>query len=63
MTLTTNGDGTTIIEGPVVDQAVLHGLLNKLGDMGLPLVSVTPSGADQSKSPPPNHDNNAHFGD
>jgi hypothetical protein len=41
MTLTTQDDGTTLIEGPVVDQAALHGLLSTLRDIGLPLVSVT----------------------
>ncbi len=34
------GDGTTILTGPVVDQAALHGLLRKVRDLGLPLVSV-----------------------
>ena len=34
-------DGTTVIRGPVVDQAALHGLLHKVRDIGLPLVSVT----------------------
>ena len=32
--------GTTTIAGPVVDQAALHGLLAKVRDLGLPLVSV-----------------------
>ncbi len=41
MTLSVGDDGTTVIEGPVVDQAALHGLLNRLGDLGLPLLSVT----------------------
>jgi hypothetical protein len=41
LTLTNDGDGTTVIHGPVVDQAALHGLLQKLRDMGVPLVSVT----------------------
>ena len=41
MTLTPDGDGTTLIHGPVVDQAALHGLLGKVRDVGLPLVSVT----------------------
>ena len=33
-------DGTTILAGPVVDQAALYGLLRKVRDLGLPLVSV-----------------------
>jgi hypothetical protein len=33
-------DGTTVIHGPVADQAALHGLLQKLRDLGLPIVSV-----------------------
>jgi hypothetical protein len=41
LTLTTQSDGTTIISGPVADQAALHGLLQKVRDVGLPLVSVT----------------------
>ena len=41
LTLTNHSDGTTRIEGPVVDQAALHGLLRKLRDVGLPLLSVT----------------------
>ncbi len=41
MTLTAQDDGTTVIEGPVADQAALHGLLRTLRDLGLPLVSLT----------------------
>ena len=33
-------DGTTAIRGPVVDQAALHGLLQKLRDVGIPLISL-----------------------
>jgi hypothetical protein len=40
MTLTAQDDGTTVIHGPVADQSALHGLLRKLSDLGLPLVSV-----------------------
>jgi hypothetical protein len=40
LTLTRHGDGTTTLRGPVVDQAALHGLLQKVRDLGLPLVSV-----------------------
>lgn len=39
--LTTEDDGTTVIRGPVVDQAALHGLLHKLRDIGIPLISLT----------------------
>jgi hypothetical protein len=41
LSLTREGDGTTIIRGPIADQAALHGLLQKVRDTGLPLVSVT----------------------
>ena len=41
MTLAPASDGTTTISGPVLDQAALHGLLRKLRDVGLPLISVT----------------------
>ncbi|TDW21819.1 hypothetical protein [Kribbella kalugense] len=40
MTLTTHSDGTTVIHGRVADQAALHGLLQRLRDLGLPLLSV-----------------------
>ena len=40
LTLTHGSDGTTIIDGPVADQAALHGLLQKIRDLGLPLISV-----------------------
>ena len=52
MTLTTHSDGTTILEGPVVDQAALHGLLTKLRDLGLPLLSLTHVDAEPQASPP-----------
>jgi hypothetical protein len=43
MTLAAQDDGTTVIGGPIADQSALHGLLRKLSDLGLPLVSVTPT--------------------
>jgi len=42
LTLTAASDGTTTIRGSVADQAALHGLLQRLRDLGLPLISVTP---------------------
>jgi hypothetical protein len=41
MSLANESDGTTLLSGPVVDQAALHGLLQKVRDVGLPLISVT----------------------
>ncbi len=41
LSFTHESDGTTILYGPVVDQAALHGLLRRVRDLGLPLVSVT----------------------
>ena len=40
MRLTTTSDGLTVLDGPIVDQAALHGVLTKLRDIGLPLVSL-----------------------
>ena len=40
LSFTHASDGTTILAGPVVDQAALYGLLRKVRDLGLPLVSV-----------------------
>lgn len=50
MTLTAGDDGTTLIQGLVVDQAALHGLLQQVRDTGLPLISVTQAGPDQTVS-------------
>ena len=41
MTITLEDNGETLLTGPVVDQAALYGLLRKVRDLGLPLISVT----------------------
>ncbi len=53
MTVTPDTDGTTLIHGPVADQPALHGLLSRLRDLGLPLISV--NRADQSGTPEDTH--------
>ena len=49
--LTTEDDGTTVIRGGLVDQAALHGLLQKLRDIGIPLVSLTQLDPEAPTSP------------
>lgn len=41
LTITREANGETLLTGPVVDQAALHGLLRKVRDLNLPLVAVT----------------------
>jgi len=40
LAFTHESDGTTTIYGPLTDQSALHGLLNRIRDLGLPLLSV-----------------------
>jgi hypothetical protein len=42
LTITLEDNGDTLLTGPVIDQAALHGLLRKVRDLGLPLISVSP---------------------
>lgn len=48
LTVSRRDDGTTAISGTLPDQAALHGLLQRVRDLGLPLISVTEVHADQS---------------
>ncbi len=48
MTLTPLEDGTTLLRGPVADQAALHGLLRQLGDIGITLLSLQQHDRDPS---------------
>src|SRR5512135_2971533 len=40
LTITLEDNGDTLLSGPVIDQAALHGLLKKVRDLGMPLLSV-----------------------
>ena len=40
VTITLEDNGDTLLTGPAVDQAALHGLLKKVRDLGMPLLSV-----------------------
>jgi hypothetical protein len=44
-------DGATVIRCPALDQAALHGLLAKVRDLGLPLISVTPTATSPAITP------------
>lgn len=51
LTITLEENGETLVSGPVIDQAALYGLLRKVRDLGMPLVSVIrvpPSPAERS---------------
>jgi len=53
LALTRLSDGTTTIHGWIPDQAALHGLLQRLRDLGLLLISVAELGPDDSDERPP----------
>lgn len=50
MTITLEEDGNTLLTGLVVDQAALHGLLKKVRDLGLSLISICPGQPDNMNS-------------
>jgi hypothetical protein len=60
MNLTAEDDGTTVIRGPVVDQAALHGLLQSLRDLGITLLSLIPLAADGAVEQPYDSPNQIH---
>ena len=43
-------DGETVRTGPVIDQAALHGILNRIRDLGVPLLSVKRVEQDEAKT-------------
>jgi hypothetical protein len=48
MTITLEDNGTTLLTGAAIDQAALHGLLKKMRDLGLTLISINPIEPDHS---------------
>ncbi|MGB7877042.1 MAG: hypothetical protein WBL25_21880 [Anaerolineales bacterium] len=51
LTITLENNGDTVLTGPVVDQAALHGLLRKVSDLGIPLLSVNQVTSDPEDVP------------
>ena len=51
LTITLEESGDTLLTGPVVDQAALYGLLRKVRDLSLPLISVKRAQTDQIDGP------------
>ena len=51
LSITLEDNGETLLSGPVVDQAALYGLLRKVRDLGLPLLSVIRRQPDQADAP------------
>jgi len=43
-------DGATVLTGPVIDQAALHGILSRIRDLGVPLVSVKRLSQDEAET-------------
>lgn len=52
LSLTNSEDGSTVIRGPVIDQAALHGVLQKLRDIGIPLISLVQLRPEAPSAPP-----------
>ncbi len=60
LTITRADNGETLLRGSVVDQAALHGVLRKVRDLGLPLVSVIQVDPKQANGPDGNVDTDHH---
>jgi len=50
LTITREESGDTLLTGPVADQAALYGLLKKIRDLGMPLISVCPAAPGQTSN-------------
>lgn len=49
LVITSDEKGNTLLSGPVADQAALHGLLKKIRDLGIPLISLNTVGSDSEE--------------
>lgn len=56
--ITRGADGTTVLRGAVVDQAALHGLVQRVRDIGIPLISLTPVEVPINERPAPEPEGN-----
>jgi hypothetical protein len=54
LTVSQESDGTTVLSGPIADQAALHGVIQHVRDLGLPLISVTRVETDRPELPTTN---------
>jgi hypothetical protein len=50
LTITPEDNGTTLLTSPAIDQAALHGLLKRVRDLGLPLISINPIESEPNQS-------------
>ena len=53
LTITLEEDGNTLLSGPVVDQSAMHGILKKIRDLGMPLLSMKPIDSDSASKTDP----------
>ena len=51
LAITLEEDGDTVLTGPVIDQAALYGLLKKVRDLGMSLISISPIEPDRPAAP------------
>jgi hypothetical protein len=49
LTISNVEDGDALLSGEIIDQSALHGVLNKVRDLGVPLIAVTCVGTDQQE--------------
>jgi hypothetical protein len=61
LTITLEDNGETLLSGPVVDQAALYGLLRKVRDLGMPLISVTQVEPKQTSGPQTDADTDHNY--